>query len=145
MSEGKATKIQREIPIRGDLFIQPSNPKDSPKLILSRCRECGGVFYPQAEMCPACIREGTLDRIEADGKGRLVAFTKVWRSPPGFDSPYVMASVELDEGPVVISQLHDWQGTDLRINMPVQFVIGRIKQDPEGNVVIGPKFRPATE
>lgn len=142
MSEGKETKIQREIPIRGNLFIQPSDPKDPPKLILSRCRECGGTFYPQEGMCPTCMKEGTLDPIEADGKGKLVAFTKVWRSPPGFDSPYMMASVELDEGPVVIAQLHDWRGIDLKINMPVQFVIGKIKQDLEGNVVIGPKFKP---
>lgn len=142
MSEEKTTKVQREIPIRGNLFIQPSDPKDPPKLILSRCRECRGIFYPKEEMCPTCIKEETLDTIAVDGKGKLVAFTKVWRSPPGFDNPYVMASVELDEGPVVIAQLHDWQGIDLKINMPVQFVIAKIKQDLEGNVVIGPKFKP---
>ena len=111
-------------------------------IILSRCRECGGTFYPKEEMCPSCIKEGTLDTIAADGKGRLVAFTKVWRSPPGFDSPYAIASVQLDEGPVVIAQLQDWQDVELRTNMPVQFVIGKIKEDRDGNIVIGPKFKP---
>jgi len=81
--EGKSTKLQKEIPIRENLFIQPTVSHDSPKLILSRCGECGRTFSPKQEMCPACIKEGTLDTIASDGKGKLVAFTKVWRSPLG--------------------------------------------------------------
>ncbi len=142
MTEEKLKRAQKEIPVRENLFIQPAGPNDSPKLILSRCRECGGTFYPKEEMCPACIKEGTLETSAVDGKGKLVAFTKVWRSPPGFDRPYAIASVKLDEGPVVIAQLQDWQDIELKMNMPVRFVIGKIKEDRDGNFIVGPKFKP---
>ncbi len=142
MTEGKTEKAQKQIPVRENLFIQPADPQDSPKLILSRCRECGGRFYPKEEMCPACIKEGTLETIAVEGKGKLVAFTKVRRSPPGFDSPYAIASVKLDDGPVLIAQLQDWQDIELKIDMPVRFLIGKIKEDRNGNVIIGPKFKP---
>jgi len=42
----------------------------------------------------------------------------------------------------MIAQLQDWQDVELKTNMPVQFVIGRIKEDGDGNIVIGPKFKP---
>lgn len=129
-----------EIPIHEKLFT--FGPDGAPKLICSRCRECGGTFYPTEAMCPSCIKEETVDTIEIDGKGKIVSFTKVMKGPPGYDSPYVLACLELDEGPSVIAQLQDWQDVDLAIDMPVELVIGRIKKEKNGTTVIGPKFRP---
>jgi uncharacterized OB-fold protein len=138
------TEIERssaEIPIRKNLFS--FGPDGAPRLICSRCKECGGTFYPKLEeICPSCIKEGTLEIVEIGGRGRIVAFTQVARPLPGFDMPYVLAYVELDGGPSLVAQLEDWQDADLEINMPVDLVIGRIKQQKDGAIVIGPKFRP---
>ncbi len=141
MAKGATEEQQaKEIPIRENLFTQDAGGK--PRLILTRCRSCAGTFYPVVPMCPSCIQEGTTERLEVDGSGRLVAFTTVMRGLPGYDSPYALACVDLNSGPSVISQLEDWQGQLLRLGMPVELVIGRIKREKNGSVVVGPKFRP---
>jgi hypothetical protein len=131
-----------EVPIRENLFTKPSGSDDEPKLICSRCKECGSTFFPKEEMCPVCIKEGTLDTVKVSGKGKLLSFTRVWRGLPGFDSPYAMGCIEIDEGPVLIAQLQDWQDVELKIGMPVQLVIGKIKQGKDWKTFIGPKFKP---
>jgi len=132
------------LPIRPGLFIEHPDPSKGASLIGCRCRECGNTFFPKEEICPVCIKEGTLDEILLDGKGKLVSFTRVLRPIPGFDSPYALGCIELEAGPVLIAQLEDWQGLDLEMDMPVELVIGEIKRDKDGNTIIGPKFRPLT-
>jgi uncharacterized protein len=131
-----------EIPIRQNLFAAPSEADDEPRLIGSHCRECGGTFFPKEEMCPMCVKEGTVEIALLNGRGKLVSFTQVMRGMPGFESPYALGCIELDEGPTLIAQLQDWQGLVLETNMPVELVIGRIKTDEKGNTVVGPKFKP---
>jgi uncharacterized OB-fold protein len=128
------------IPIRDNLFIIDAEGRSN--LIVSHCKECGQKFYPLVPMCPSCIKEDTVDTLEIRGRGRIVSFTKVLRGLPGYDSPYVLACIELDEGPSVIAQLQDYKEIELRINMPVELVIGKIKQEKDGSIIVGPKFKP---
>ncbi|MEW6262704.1 MAG: OB-fold domain-containing protein [Thermodesulfobacteriota bacterium] len=140
MTEEKAKAGQpSQIPIWPNLFTYAAD--GAPRLICSRCRECRQTFYPQEAMCPACHQEGTLERVEVDGRGRLISFSRVTRGLPGYDSPYCLACVELDEGPALIAQLEEWRDQELKIGLPVSLVIGRIKVDPKGNTLLGPKFR----
>jgi uncharacterized OB-fold protein len=80
--------------------------------------------------------------MEIDGRGKIVAFTKVARGLPGYDSPYILACLELDEGPSVIGQLEAWQNVPLSTGMKVELVIGKIKEEKSGAKIIGPKFKP---
>jgi uncharacterized OB-fold protein len=93
-------------------------------------------------MCPTCVKEGTMETVSLNGRGTLISFTQVMRGMPGFESPYALGCIELDEGPTLIAQLQDWREVELRTNMPVKLVIGRIKEDEKGNTVVGPKFKP---
>ncbi len=126
------------LPIRPDLFVDA----DPPRLVGSRDRETGEVFFPAEVMNPRTMREGTLERHEFDGGGTLVAWTVVARGLPGFDSPYAMATILLDAGPGFIAQLHDWQGQALRPGMRLRLVIARIRREKDGSEVVGPKFVP---
>lgn len=128
------------LPIRDDLFVQVEG--DRPKLVGSKCHKCGTIFFPQEAMCPIDMQEGTLERMEFDGSGTLISFTHIMRGLAGFDSPYALATIALTSGPALIAQLEDWQDKELRIGMPVELTIGRIKRDQAGNSIIGPKFRP---
>ncbi len=134
MSEAK------RVPIRTGLFLEPA--QSAPKLVGSRCRQTGEVFFPAEAMSPTLMRPGTLEEHAFDGSGTLVAWTIVQRGLPGFDSPYALACVQLDAGPSLIAQLEQWQGAALAPGMPLELVIGRIKQEKDGTVVMGPKFRP---
>jgi hypothetical protein len=129
------------MPIRPDLFVEGANGA-APRLIGSRCRETGQVFFPAEAMNPVTMKEGTLERHEFEGGGSLVAWTVIGRGLPGFDSPYALGTIALDAGPGFIGQLHDWQGKVLKPGMRVHLAIDRIKREKDGNEVVGPKFVP---
>ena len=131
----------KRIPIRDKLFVETADD-GKPRLIGSRCRETGQVFFPRETMNPVTMQEGTLEDHLFDGAGKLVAWTVIGRGLPGFDSPYAMGTFELDAGPSFIAQLHDWQGKTLRVGQRVALVIERIKTEKDGSVVVGPKFQP---
>jgi uncharacterized protein len=127
------------VPIREGLFVEADGRA---QLIGSRCRETGEVFFPREAMNPRTMVDGTLEDHAFDGAGRLVAWTVVARGMPGFDSPYALATVQLDAGPSFICQLHDWQGRTLEPGQRVDLVIERIRTEKDGTAVVGPKMRP---
>jgi uncharacterized OB-fold protein len=66
--------------------------------------------------------------------------------PAGFEeqSPYTVALVKLDEGPLVTAQLTDLGKEPVEIGMPVEMVTRKIRSDGSGRgmLVYGYKFRP---
>lgn len=124
--------------IKDDLFV------DGPpaKLLGSRCRETGELFYPARVMNPTTHKEGTLETVQLPSQGVLLNFSIIGRAAAGFESPYAMGIIRLQDGPTLTTQLADWQGVELRTGMDVEFVVGPIRHDPDGTTVLGPKFRP---
>jgi uncharacterized OB-fold protein len=111
------------------------------ELSLQRCRACGAhVFYPRAA-CPHCLG-GDLEWRRVCGRGRLHTFTVVHRGQKGFPlgPPYVIAIVELDEGPRMMTNLVGIEPdpAKLEIGMPVEVVF----EDVSAEVAL-PRFRPA--
>ena len=69
-----------------------------------RCPSCGTVVFPPAGVCREC--GGThLDDIPLSGKGAIRTFTVIRVAPEGMEPPYVVALVELEEGPWVMGNL----------------------------------------
>lgn len=128
-------------PIRPDLFVEG----DPPRLVGSRDRSTGEVFFPAETMNPVTMSEGTLERHEFDGGGTLVAWTVIGRGMPGFDSPYALGTIALDAGPGFVGQLHGWQGKALKPGLRVTLAIARIKTEKDGSEVIGPTFVPVED
>ena len=94
------------------------------RLRLQRCRACGRhIFYPRS-VCPHCMA-AELEWTDATGRGAVHAFTVVHRAPPGFteDAPYVVAMVELEEGPRMLTRLLDVAPGDAKIGMKVEVAI----------------------
>jgi uncharacterized OB-fold protein len=77
------------------------------QFMLQRCEDCGRwVFYPRAH-CPHCWGSH-LQWQAASGRGVVKSFSAIHR--PGHfawaeAAPYVVALIELDEGPTMLSQL----------------------------------------
>ncbi len=92
------------------------------ELRIQRCRSCREhVFYPRYN-CPHCgSRE--LDWVTASGRGTVYTFT-VARRPthPAFADrvPYVIAIVELDEGPRLTTNIVGCDPGAVRIGMRVR-------------------------
>ena len=91
------------------------------KLLLQRCVGCRAVrFYPR-RACPSCWSEDA-EWIEASGQGRVHSFTVIHRPPaPAFASrvPYVVALVDLAEGPRMMANIVGAGAIDVAIDDPV--------------------------
>ena len=115
-----------------------------PHLLGSRCSTCGKVFFPQQSLCTECFREGTLKECSLGTRGKLYAFTIVEReslAPKGFTVPYSYGYVELPEGVRVLSKIIGWTPETLKLNVPVEFVLEVLREDPSGEKVMGYRFR----
>lgn len=77
------------------------------RLLLKHCAACGlHHFYPR-ELCPHCHSD-RVDWSESKGAGTVYSYTVAHRAAgPAFkaDAPYVVAVVELDEGPRMMTNI----------------------------------------
>ncbi|WP_152007437.1 Zn-ribbon domain-containing OB-fold protein [Hoeflea sp. EC-HK425] len=77
------------------------------RLSIPHCLNCGKHhFYPR-ELCPHCHSD-KLEWTDVSGKGEVYSFT-IARKPAGqvfaADVPYIIAMIELDEGPRMLTNL----------------------------------------
>ena len=129
---------------------QPITPEARPywdglrehRLLLPRCRDCGKAFFYPRVLCPFC-HGAAIDWIQASGRGRLYSFeiayqtiNKAFKVKP----PYVLAMVELEEGPRMMSNLINVAADPavLRCDMPVEIVFHQLTDD-----ITVPLFQPA--
>jgi uncharacterized OB-fold protein len=79
-------------------------------LIVQKCHGCAAhQFYPR----PFCLACGSdrLAWVEASGRGTIYAMTTVhMQASPEFEPPYVVAIVELDEGPKMMTNIVNGSG-----------------------------------
>jgi len=107
------------------------------KLMLQRCRACRKhVFYPRT-LCTHCHSD-KLAWVRASGEGTIHSFT-IARRPAGpafaADVPYVIALIDLKEGPRMMSNILTPDVEAVRIGQKVHVVF--VPASPEVTV---PKF-----
>ncbi|MBN1488261.1 MAG: Zn-ribbon domain-containing OB-fold protein [Anaerolineae bacterium] len=108
------------------------------------CEHCGKKIFPPRDICPHC-KEPAQEPYKLSGKGEVYSFSTVYSPPEGFEdyTPYTVALVELEEGPMITAQLTDVAPEDVQIGMPVEMVTRRLRKNgDEGTIVYGYKFRP---
>jgi len=109
------------------------------ELQIQSCGSCGAhIFYPR-EVCPECL-SSDLQWLKVSGKGTVYSYT-IAQAPthPAFveDVPYVIAIVELAEGPHLTTNITGCQPDEVRVGMPVVTTFDDVT--PEMTLV---KFRP---
>lgn len=80
------------------------------QLCLPRCQPCDRFFFPPRPFCPACLSDDVVWEA-ASGRGRLHTYVINHRAAPGFEPPYAIAVVELDEGPRMMANIVDCDQT----------------------------------
>jgi uncharacterized OB-fold protein len=110
------------------------------RLLFTRCNACQeAIWYPRP-ICPFCHSADTSWE-EAGGRGRVYTFSVVRRGIGAYAKfTYVLAYVQLDEGPRIMTNIVDCDVDSVRIDMPVELVFHR---SAAGNAL--PRFRPAAE
>jgi len=109
------------------------------ELLIQRCPACGHrQFYPRA-LCTVCGANPEWER--ASGHGTVHTFTVIrqnYAKPFRDELPYVVAMIELDEGPMMMSNVTHCAPDDVRIGMAVEAYF--VTADDDIGV---PFFRPA--
>jgi uncharacterized OB-fold protein len=123
---------------------------DSTRLLASRCRGCGSVYFPRSLSCrhPRCTDKHPQD-ILLGPQGTLYSFTvQAYRPPALFAmdawAPYALGLVELPEGLRVMAMLTGRAPQDWRIGEAVALTTGSIYRNEEGHEVLTYQFRPLT-
>jgi len=111
------------------------------ELRMQKCKECGNVRFPVSILCPACHSMET-DWEKLSGKGRVysfIVFRLAYHEAYRNDIPYVVAIIELDEGPRMESNIIGCKIEDVKIGMPVEVVFEDVTEE-----VALPKFKPVS-
>ncbi len=108
------------------------------------CPHCEVKIFPPRDVCPNCAGEAKTP-YTFSGKGEVYSFTTVYDAPEGYEgtTPYTVALIKLEEGPLVTAQLTDVDNGKVEIGTPVEMVTRKLREDGNrGMLVYGYKFRP---
>jgi uncharacterized OB-fold protein len=110
------------------------------KLLLKVCNACDSFHWYPRVICPRCGSFSTT-WTEGSGKGSIYTYTVVHRPEGEYADagPYVLAYVELDEGPRMMTNIVDVEPEEVAIGQRVEVVF----HDTGADAAL-PRFRPAT-
>lgn len=108
------------------------------RLTIQRCDGCGLLIHWPRLICPGCLSYDLLEW-PVSGKATLLSFTIVHqRYHPGFEPPYNIAVVELDDAPGIrmLTNVAGCANEDLAVGMPVEVTF-----EVRGEMAV-PQFQP---
>jgi uncharacterized OB-fold protein len=109
------------------------------ELLLKRCDACGYVIWYPRSLCPACGGTAT-SWFPASGKGTVYSCTVTRKGQGAYRNagPFVLAYVELEEGPRLMTNIVECDPGSVHIGQAVEVVFHDTGQ---GSAL--PRFRPA--
>jgi uncharacterized protein len=112
------------------------------RLLLPKCTECATVIWFPRPFCPSCAST-SVEWIQASGRGTIYSFTVNRRGVADMSAyrgagEYVLAYVELEEGPRMMTNIVDCDPNSVRIGQKVELVF---HDTGEGTALA--RFRPA--
>jgi uncharacterized OB-fold protein len=101
------------------------------RLAIMRCRDCAKhFFYPRA-LCPSC-HSAAVEWVNVSGRGSVYSFT-IARRPAGpafkAEVPYIVALVELEEGPRLMTNIVTDDVDQVRIGQAVKAVFDDVTDE----------------
>ncbi len=110
------------------------------ELRIQRCNACGKAYFFPRPFCPACSSKNVA-WFTASGRGKLYSYVINYRPAYGFQDyvPYVIAVVQLDEGPRMMTNIIGVDPTpeNLPIDLPVE-----VTWEKQDDTITLPIFRP---
>jgi uncharacterized OB-fold protein len=107
-------------------------------LTMQKCRTCGELNWFPRGMCVNCSNQ-KFEWLRLSGRAAVYSFSIVSRAPNDtFPPRYVLALVDLEEGPRMLTHLVDVEPESVGIGMSV-----RVTFDRRSSEISLPMFRPA--
>lgn len=135
MKTGQALWVdQREVTLKFIISIDKIkeffNALADGKLLGTKCKKCGEVFFPPQKDCPKCMNS-EVEWIELSKEGTLLTFTQINVKPYSFAhyDDYIVGIARLPEGVNVTAWIREKDPSKLKIGMKLKLEI--IKREPE--------------
>jgi uncharacterized OB-fold protein len=110
------------------------------RLVIRKCLACEAMHFMPRYLCPACWSD-QLEWVDSPGRGVVHSFTVIRRAPlPAFAarSPYVVALIELDEGPRMVANVLGDDALAVKIGDRVEVIF-----EDRGDGAMLPQFKRA--
>jgi uncharacterized OB-fold protein len=112
------------------------------RLVTQHCRACDRIWHPPLPVCPRC--HGTdIGWRPVTGRGTVYSCTVVRHATHAAlaeQVPYVVALVELDEGPRIVANITGCEPEAVSVGMAVRVFFAAVTDQ-----VTLPQFRPAQQ
>ena len=95
------------------------------ELRLQRCKDCSHVWYPAGTNCPKCLST-SFEWSPMSGRGTVwsfIVYHHCWHRGFEKEIPYNVAMIQLEEGPIVITNIVDVKNETIKVGMPVKVVL----------------------
>ena len=108
------------------------------ELLVKQCEDCASLIWYPRSVCPECGSLRTRWQ-QVSGRGRVYSYTVNHRGEGPYRDcgPYVLAYVELDEGPRLMTNIVAAGDGELAVGLPVEVAF---HDTGEGSAL--PRFRP---
>ena len=137
-----------QVPVTEGVFTWPS---DEPRLIGSKCLECGNHMFPVQNGCPRCTAANT-EQVELSRRGTLWTWTiqgfppkappYMGNTDPATFEAFGVGYVELPGEVKVETRLTVADPEQLKIGMEREMVVVPLTTDDDGNEVVTFAFAP---
>jgi uncharacterized OB-fold protein len=112
------------------------------RLLLPKCTDCGELIWFPRPFCPSCAST-SVEWVQASGRGTVYSFTVNRRGVADMSAyrnagEYVLAYVELEEGPRIMTNIVDCDPNSVKIGQKVELVF---HDTGEGTALA--RFRPS--
>ena len=100
-------------------------------LVGTRCG-CGKLYFPPRDVCVCGSTE--MKPLTFSGRGTIISYTAIHVGPAGFEreTPYNVALVKLDEGPVISGVIVD---DKIEIGQHVRSIFRRVHTDGHSGLI----------
>ena len=115
------------------------------ELVLQRCRACQVVQHRPRGLCVSCLSDD-IEHFVASGRGEVYTYSIVHQNQmPNFRNalPYVVAYVQLEEGPQLLTNIVGCEPGSVSIGMPVRVDFVPTEDAQSGDALGVPRFVPA--
>jgi uncharacterized OB-fold protein len=140
MEEARKEAKPKPVPIPAPESVPYWKAAKEHRLELPKCNACGKFWFPPSQSCPHCLAADFAFK-PVSGRGKVfsfVTFHRVYHPAFANEVPYVVALVELEEGPRLVSNIVGIPVDKVACEMPVKVVFDDVSED-----VSVPKFQPA--
>ena len=103
---------------------------ESGKVMGTRCKDCGLVFFPPRADCYKCLASN-VEWFEVSGKGKLLTYSELKFAPVGFqdDVPYCIALLDYGKYKIFGRIAKDVPEDEIKIGMEMKTVVNKTSNE----------------